>query len=163
MLDLNAIFNPDDAVAPRLVAAPPSDDAALPQAPPVAGEPAKPQPTAGGDAANGTLADDPFAAWVLRPDAAGRMGWEPPDLPEWARWWARSTFDDLPDPVGPGSRHEHEPRPCCCCGGKVFWRSIHGVLVCGFCHPPPVPTLAAKWLLLVATEDGPAWEQIKGG
>ena len=45
-----------------------------------------------------TPADSPFAGWVRRPDIAGRMGWEAPDLPEWLRWWARCDFEDLPEP-----------------------------------------------------------------
>lgn len=32
---------------------------------------------------------NPFADWILRPDVDGRMGWEPADLPESARWWSR--------------------------------------------------------------------------
>ncbi len=39
-----------------------------------------------------------FSSWVLRPDVKGRMGWEPPDLPEEKRWWARYRFEDLPRP-----------------------------------------------------------------
>jgi hypothetical protein len=35
----------------------------------------------------------PYLSWVQRPDVDGRMGWEAPDLPEWQRWWARSTFE----------------------------------------------------------------------
>jgi hypothetical protein len=41
---------------------------------------------------------DPFVDWVLRPDCRGRLGWEPHDLPESVRWWARFDFDDLPVP-----------------------------------------------------------------
>ncbi len=43
------------------------------------------------------LAGTPFDGWIQRPDCAGRWGWERPDLAEWQRWWARSTFDDLPE------------------------------------------------------------------
>jgi len=45
----------------------------------------------------------PFAGWVLRPDVTGRLGWEAPNLPEWVRWWARFTFEELPTD---DSRHE---------------------------------------------------------
>lgn len=45
-------------------------------------------------------APDLFADWLLRPDAAGRLGWERPDLDDADRWWARCSFDDLPDPRG---------------------------------------------------------------
>jgi len=36
-----------------------------------------------------------FSRWIRRPDYHGRMGWEPPGLPESARWWARCDFEDL--------------------------------------------------------------------
>lgn len=39
-----------------------------------------------------TPTPNPFAGWVRRPDIDGRMGWEPPDLPETARWWSRIKF-----------------------------------------------------------------------
>ena len=42
-------------------------------------------------------APDLFADWVLRPDVTGRLGCEAPDLAEADRWWARATFDELPD------------------------------------------------------------------
>lgn len=35
---------------------------------------------------------NPFAEWIQRPDVNGKMGWEPPGLPEYMRWWARSSF-----------------------------------------------------------------------
>ncbi len=30
--------------------------------------------------------------------------------------------------------------------GHRLWRSIHGVVVCGDCHPPATPNLVAEWL-----------------
>lgn len=36
--------------------------------------------------------------------------------------------------------------PCYCCRGTKFWKSVHGVIVCGACHPPAVPELVAEWL-----------------
>jgi hypothetical protein len=56
-----------------------------------------------------------FAWWVQRPDVTGKLGWEAPDLREDDRWWARCSFDDLPEPsaawgrghgggLGPGNR-----------------------------------------------------------
>lgn len=39
-----------------------------------------------------------FFEWVLRPDIDGRMGWEPPNLPEEKRWWARYRFPAPPRP-----------------------------------------------------------------
>jgi hypothetical protein len=55
-----------------------------------------------------------FAGWVLRPDVDGRMGWEAPNLPEWARWWARFRFEDLPTGEGHGKEVTPEAkRPDC--------------------------------------------------
>lgn len=40
--------------------------------------------------ARGIDADEArYADWILRPDVDGKLGWEPPDLPEAVRWWAR--------------------------------------------------------------------------
>ena len=36
--------------------------------------------------------------------------------------------------------------PCYWCGRFHWWRSIHGVVVCGNCHPPAVPQLVAEWI-----------------
>jgi hypothetical protein len=47
------------------------------------------------------LAVAPFDGWILRPDVSGRMAWESPDVPKAARWWARSTFEELPT-IGDG-------------------------------------------------------------
>jgi len=90
-------------------------------------------------------APGPFDGWTLRPDVTGRLGWEPPDLPEAVRWWARYTFDDLPasrpEPRGPGIG------PCYWCGRRAWWRSVlwPDVLRCGNCHPP-APGVAVEWL-----------------
>ena len=63
-----------------------------------------------------------FASWVRRPDHGGRMGWEPADLPEEERWWARGDFDSLPLP-GP---------VCPRCGSLELWQSVAGTRRC--CH-----------------------------
>ena len=45
-----------------------------------------------------------------------------------------------------------QPRPtaarvvCYACRERRFWRSIHGVVVCGTCHPPAAPRLVERWL-----------------
>ncbi len=36
--------------------------------------------------------------------------------------------------------------PCHWCGRFHWWRSIHGVVVCGNCHPPAMPGLAVDWV-----------------
>ena len=140
------------------------------------------------------LASAGFADWIRRPDATGRMGWERPDLPERKRWWAHSTFEELPEPPPacdecgglefcwnssserccvrchppaisdtlrqqvsrlrgqPGIPDFEVPMSvpgidlCPWCGRLKWWRSIQGVIVCGNCHPPAVPSLAVEWL-----------------
>ncbi len=47
----------------------------------------------------------------------------------------------------PGHRaHAHAPSACPWCRGFAWWRSIHGVVVCGNCHPPAIPKLVLGWL-----------------
>jgi len=41
-----------------------------------------------------------------------------------------------------------EVGPCCCCGGVRFWVSAFGVIVCERCHPPAVPRLVARVIVL---------------
>jgi hypothetical protein len=38
------------------------------------------------------------------------------------------------------------PVPCAWCGGRRFWRSKAGLVVCGTCHPPATRDLVAEWL-----------------
>ena len=35
---------------------------------------------------------------------------------------------------------------CFACHDRRFWRSIHGVVVCGNCHPPASERLVREWL-----------------
>jgi hypothetical protein len=35
---------------------------------------------------------------------------------------------------------------CKVCRGRKAWRSIHGTVICGLCHPPASPALVAAWL-----------------
>ena len=35
---------------------------------------------------------------------------------------------------------------CHACKSTRFWRSIHGPVVCGVCHPPASPSLVARWI-----------------
>ena len=37
-------------------------------------------------------------------------------------------------------------RACAACRERRFWRSIHGVVVCGLCHPPAALRLVERWL-----------------
>ena len=73
----------------------------------------EPAPTPEDLAGEPDAGHDPFDGWVLRPDVTGRMGWEPPDLPESRRWWARARFEDLPTLAAyfPGSAHRPEDGP----------------------------------------------------
>ena len=66
-----------------------------------------------------------------------------PPLPEWLSRWKRAPEVTLP------------PKPCWWCGSPVFWLSVFGAYRCGCCHPPAYPGLAAMWLRVVPTEDGP--------
>jgi P4 family phage/plasmid primase-like protien len=36
--------------------------------------------------------------------------------------------------------------PCFTCHASRFWRSIHGAMVCGTCHPPMNPDLVTEWI-----------------
>jgi len=80
------------------------------------------------------------ASWVLRHDTRGRLGLQAPVAPVPFPAW-----EDLPGwpdstPADPGAG------PCYWCGRREWWRSIHGVVVCGHCHPPAVPGLVVEWL-----------------
>jgi len=66
-----------------------------------------------------------------------------PPLPEWLSRWKRAPEVTLP------------PKPCWWCSSPVFWLSTLGAYRCGRCHPPAYPGLAAMWLQVVPTEDGP--------
>ncbi len=46
--------------------------------------------------------------------------------------------------------------PCHICHEYAWWLSIHGVLVCGVCHPPK-PTTVKKWI-----SDPEAYGRMKG-
>jgi hypothetical protein len=89
--------------------------------------------------------EPPYPGWVLRPDVTGRLGWEPPDLPESRRWWARCSFDDLP--MFPRVATRPGTGPCGWCGRSEWWRSIlcPDVVRCGWCSPP-APGVAVEWL-----------------
>ncbi|MBC7105471.1 MAG: hypothetical protein H5T97_06010 [Firmicutes bacterium] len=59
----------------------------------------------------------------------------------------------LPEPhPGPGPAPVDLPpslRPhgtCFACGGSRWWVSVRGAVVCGTCHPPPDPSLVARWV-----------------
>ncbi|MGD0658833.1 MAG: hypothetical protein ABSD38_12270 [Syntrophorhabdales bacterium] len=39
-----------------------------------------------------------------------------------------------------------EVKPCPSCHEFAWWLSIHGVLVCGLCHPPASPALVKRWI-----------------
>ena len=71
-----------------------------------------------------TLTESGFANWIRRPDATGRWGWERPGLPEVDRWWARSTFRQLPE----------LPPPCPTCRGVLWWGDLEGGRHCLDCE-----------------------------
>jgi hypothetical protein len=149
MIDLEAIFGdaPEatiDIVPASLAAdnAPALEEA--PDSPTAAADTPDPAPTGEPDAG-----EDPFDGWVLRPDVTGRLGWEPPGLPEEERWWARARFEDLPTLAAyfPGSMDRPEGGRCDWCGRSDWWRSKAwpDVVRCGWCFPP-VPGLPVEWL-----------------
>lgn len=65
-----------------------------------------------------------FTRWVRRRDHNGRWGWEPPDLEDSERWWARGDFEDFPEP---GS-------PCPECGSLEWWEDAAGNRHCARCE-----------------------------
>lgn len=119
MIDLESIFGDSPGPIVGMVPAPQAGDngraleemagsptpGAMPPEPAPAGQmtlfPESPKPDG-----ETNLGGDAFHGWILRPDVDGRMGWEPPDLPEERRWWARARFEDLPTLAAyfPGSR-----------------------------------------------------------
>ena len=62
--------------------------------------------------------------WEMRPDAAGRMGWEPADLHEEDRTWA-GDYREI-DP----------PEPCTHCNSLAAWWDVLGGQHCMICDPP---------------------------
>lgn len=44
---------------------------------------------------------------------------------------------------------EPDPDPCRCCGNIAWWESIHGVRVCGVCHPPASLGLVRRGIGLI--------------
>jgi hypothetical protein len=87
----------------------------------------------------------PAASRPASPRPANRLpGALPsPPLPEWLLLWKRAPEVTLP------------PQPCYWCRSPVFWLSTLGAYRCGKCHPPGFPGLAAMWVRVVPTEDGP--------
>jgi len=81
-----------------------------------------------------------FADWVQAPDTRGRLGLQAPDAPA-----PFSAWEDLPAWSG-GIPPDPAAGPCYWCGRREWWRSIHGAVVCGGCHPPAAPRLVAEWL-----------------
>jgi hypothetical protein len=73
-----------------------------------------------------------------------------PPLPEWLLLWKRAPEVTLP------------PKPCYWCSSPVFWLSTLGAYRCGRCHPPAYPGLAAMWLQVVPTEQGPQVVRLGG-
>lgn len=73
-----------------------------------------------------------------------------PEPAEWLSMWRRAPELTLP------------PKPCGWCGYRVFWLSTLGAYRCGRCRPPAYPALAAMWVQVVATEDGPQVVRLGG-
>jgi len=85
----------------------------------------------------------PFPGWVQAPDTRGRLGLQSPAAPvPFGAWEDLPVWSDSA-PADPAAS------PCYGCGRRHWWRSIHGVVVCGHCHPPAVPGVCC-----VGTPDG---------
>jgi hypothetical protein len=56
--------------------------------------------------------------------------------------------EDLKSHLRAGSSRAPEPVPteCYACKGKLFWRSIYGVVICWRCHPPGTDRLVVDLL-----------------
>lgn len=78
--------------------------------------------------------------WVLRSDARGRLGWEPPDVPDAERWWVDLpavdepmpgvvTMGDAPSFPADGAR----VAPCPRCGSLELWWDLLGQPHCQHC------------------------------
>lgn len=120
-----------------------------------------PAPMPAAPAGEADAGPEPFEGWVLRPDVTGRMGWEPPDLPEERRWRARLRFEDLPTLAAyfPAFASRPEDGPCPWCGRRDWWRSQAwpDVVRCGRCSPP-APGVSVVWLN--RPEAGPAGKSV---
>jgi len=64
------------------------------------------------------------------------------------------TGSRSPVPLIPHNAEE-KGRRCRQCGMSKFWRSIHGVIVCGACHPPATPEVVEAWLDPDSSDDRP--------
>lgn len=51
----------------------------------------------------------------------------------------RNGLNELTSLTGDGE-------PCFACRGTQFWKSIHGAVHCGTCHPPMSPDLVTEWV-----------------
>lgn len=69
-----------------------------------------------------------------------------------ARTGATESSPDHEDPPGEvlgSSTETGEVRPterCRMCNGYIFWKSVHGAVVCAGCHAPAARYLVAEWL-----------------
>ncbi len=100
------------------------------------------QTDASGEPADWPAPDAPdFSGWVLRPDATGRLGWEPADLPEDERLW----LDRLPErdermpgvvAIGDAPSFPADDAPlsgCPRCGTLELWWDLLGGVHCQRC------------------------------
>ncbi len=57
-----------------------------------------------------------------------------------------ATVLAVDEPTAPPAVAERPAVARCTCHGTRFWRSVHGVVLCGTCHPPAAPALVAEWI-----------------
>jgi len=94
-----------------------------PHAPGDHGDGLQPQAADAPDLDGGPLGSLDLDGWELKPDARGRLGLEPGDLPDGELWWASGGFGDLPEP-GDG---------CPRCGSLETWSDLLGNRHCAGC------------------------------
>jgi hypothetical protein len=57
-----------------------------------------------------------------------------------------------PQPEPARENPAHEPTPeaptkrCYSCRSYIFWKSVHGAVICAACHPPANRQLVKEWL-----------------
>ena len=144
MLDLKAIFGDAPAAPPMPAESRESRVESQEPAPAAVSAVDHPAPAAGGGQLP-LLRDSPtpggaFADWGPSPDTRGRIGLQAPCAPVPSLAWEDLRLPDAPLPPGPPL----EEGPCWWCRHQVWWRSVHGAVVCGCCHPP-APGLAVEW------------------
>ncbi len=115
-----------------------------------AARPESPQRTAGRgylespEAPNGLPGSNAEAVFQAKPRNLLPNALPTPPMADWLSMWRRAPQTTLP------------PTPCGWCGCRVHWQHTLGLtFLCANCRPPSFPQHVARWVEVVATEDGP--------